>query len=166
LRTIAFGYKDLGEGEGGPEHDEKEENSKLFNIELSGLTLVGIAGIKDIIREEVPGAVSTCALAGVRVRMVTGDNKTTAIAIAKECGIIANEEEEHQECVCMEGPEFNEYVGSLVHKKTKERILVMGADAANETIGNLDAMKKVRNNLKVLARSRPNDKYIMVAGLR
>jgi len=36
----------------------------------------------------VPGAVLTCAQAGVRVRMVTGDNKITAIAIAKECGII------------------------------------------------------------------------------
>jgi len=58
--------------------------------------------------------------------MVTGDNKITAIAIAKECGIISNEEEELQECVCMEGPQFNEYVGSLVHKKTRERILVMG----------------------------------------
>lgn len=166
MRTIAFAYKDLVEGEGGPEHDDKEDGAKLANIELSGLTLVSIAGIKDIIREEVPDAVATCAIAGVRVRMVTGDNKITAIAIAKECGIIANEEEEHQECVCMEGPEFNEYVGSLVHKKTKERILVMGADKDNETIGNLDAMRKVRNNLKVLARSRPNDKYIMVSGLR
>lgn len=166
LRTIAFAYKDLADGEGGPEHDDKADGSKLANIELEGLTLIAIAGIKDIIRDEVPGAVITCAQAGVRVRMVTGDNKITAIAIAKECGIIENEEEELQECVCMEGPEFNEYVGSLVHKKTRERILVMGADVPNETIGNLDAMKKVRNNLKVLARSRPNDKYIMVAGLR
>lgn len=116
LRTIAFAYKDLAEGEGGPEHDDKEEGSKLANIELEGLTLIAIAGIKDIIREEVPDAVATCALAGVRVRMVTGDNKITAIAIAKECGIIQNEEEEQQECVCMEGPEFNDFVGSLVHK--------------------------------------------------
>lgn len=94
MRTIAFGYKDLTDGEGGPEHDDKADGSKLANIELSGLTLVAIAGIKDIIREEVPGAVVTCAHAGVRVRMVTGDNKITAIAIAKECGIIENEEEE------------------------------------------------------------------------
>ena len=166
LRTIAFAYKDLTEGEGGPEHDEKEEGSKLANIELEGLTLIAIAGIKDIIREEVPDAVATCANAGVRVRMVTGDNKITAIAIAKECGIIQNEEEEQQECVCMEGPEFNDFVGSLVHKTTRERILVMGQNKEVETIGNLDAMRKVRNNLKVLARSRPNDKYIMVAGLR
>jgi magnesium-transporting ATPase (P-type) len=57
LRTIAFAYKDLVEGEGGPEHDDKEDGSKLADIELSGLTLIAIAGIKDIIRKEVPGAV-------------------------------------------------------------------------------------------------------------
>jgi Ca2+ transporting ATPase len=167
LRTIAFGYKDLAEGEGGIEHDEKEDESdKIYLIEKSGLTLIGIAGIKDIIRPEVPGAVLTCAQAGVRVRMVTGDNKITAIAIAKECGIIDDAGEENEECVCMEGPEFNEFVGSLINKKTKERILVMGKDAANESIGNLKNMKLVRDKLKVLARSRPNDKYIMVSGLR
>lgn len=98
--------------------------------------------------------------------MVTGDNKITAVAIAKECGIINDQGEENEECVCMEGPEFSKYVGGLVDKKTRENILVMGADVSRETIGNLDHMKKVRNKLKVLARSRPNDKYIMVAGLR
>jgi Ca2+ transporting ATPase len=98
--------------------------------------------------------------------MVTGDNKITAIAIAKECGIINDVGEENEECVCMEGPEFNEFVGSLVSKKTKERILVMGKEVKDETIGNVENMKKVRDKLKVLARSRPNDKYIMVSGLR
>jgi len=42
----------------------------------------------------------------------------------------------------------------------------MGKNAKDETIGNLTNMKKVRDKLKVLARSRPNDKYIMVSGLR
>ena len=165
LRTIAFAYKDLKEGEGGPNHEEIEEGSKIYKIEESGFTLICIAGIKDIIREEVPGAVINCNEAGVRVRMVTGDNKITAIAIAKECGIL-NEGEEDEECVCMEGPEFNEYVGSLVHKDTRERIIIMGKEPEKETIGDLEKMKLVRSKLKVLARSRPNDKYIMVSGLK
>ena len=42
----------------------------------------------------------------------------------------------------------------------------MGKDSKNEVIGNMENMKIVRNKLKVLARSRPNDKYIMVTGLR
>ena len=42
----------------------------------------------DILRKEVPGAVSKCKKAGIKVRMVTGDNKITAKAIAINCGII------------------------------------------------------------------------------
>ncbi len=40
-------------------------------------------GIKDPIRDEIPRAVSLCHTAGVQVRMITGDNENTAIAIAK-----------------------------------------------------------------------------------
>lgn len=42
----------------------------------------------------------------------------------------------------------------------------MGKDPELETIGNPENMKIIRQRLKVLARSRPNDKYIMVFGLR
>lgn len=168
MRTFAFAYKDLQENEGGPLHENKTEDGKEYEVESSGLTLIAIGGIKDIIRDEVPGAVAMCNVAGVRVRMVTGDNKITAVAIAKECGIIAEGEDKEagNELICMEGPEFNEYVGSLVNKKTRERILVMGKDPKDEAIGDMEAMKRVRNKLKVLARSRPNDKYIMVFGLK
>lgn len=165
LRTIAFGYKELSEGDGGPDHENIEDGSKIYDIEKGDMILICIAGIKDIIREEVPGAVRLCNEAGVRVRMVTGDNKITAIAIAKECGIL-KEGEENEECVCMEGPEFDKFVGSLVSKETGEKILVMGKNAADEKIGNVENMKIVRQKLKVLARSRPNDKYIMVSGLK
>jgi Ca2+ transporting ATPase len=106
-----------------------------------------------------------CNEAGVRVRMVTGDNKITAIAIAKECGIL-KEGEENDENVCMEGPEFNEFIGSLVNSQTRERIIIMGKDADKEVIGNESNMAIIRTKLKVLARSRPNDKYILVTGLR
>ena len=41
------------------------------------------------------------------------------MAIAKECGIM-EEGEENEEFVCMEGPEFCEYVGGLIHKQTRE----------------------------------------------
>ena len=39
---------------------------------------MAILGIRDIIRKEVPKAVELCKLAGIKVRMVTGDNKITA----------------------------------------------------------------------------------------
>jgi magnesium-transporting ATPase (P-type) len=98
--------------------------------------------------------------------MVTGDNKITAIAIAKECGIITKEEEEFEQCVCMERPEFCEFVGGLVYKDTGEQVEIFGKFPEKERIGNIKNMELVRNKLKVLARSRPNDKYIMVSGLK
>jgi len=97
--------------------------------------------------------------------MITGDNKLTAIAIAKECHIL-KEGEENEENVVMIGSEFYDFVGGLVHKKTREEIKVMGAEGDNEVIGNAANMLIIRKQLKVLARSRPNDKYIMVKGLR
>lgn len=57
LRTICLAYKDLREGEGGHEHDEKADGDPLYKIEKEGLTCICILGIKDIIRPEVPGAV-------------------------------------------------------------------------------------------------------------
>lgn len=83
LRTIAFAYKDLEDGLGGPKHEDMVPGTKIAVVEETDNILIAIAGIMDIIREEVPDAVSQCNFAGVRVRMVTGDNKITAIAIAK-----------------------------------------------------------------------------------
>lgn len=60
-------------------------------------------GVKDAPRPEVPDAIKKCKTAGIKVRMVTGDNLVTAKAIAMEVGII-DEEEEH---LVMEGPEFS-----------------------------------------------------------
>jgi Ca2+ transporting ATPase len=44
--------------------------------------------------------------------------------------------------------------------------MVMGKGPEIEAIGNMENMKKIRAHTKVLARSRPNDKYIIVTGLR
>ncbi len=52
------------------------------------LTFLGLAGMIDPIRPEVKVAVDQCRSAGVRPVMITGDHKDTAVAIAKELGII------------------------------------------------------------------------------
>jgi calcium-translocating P-type ATPase len=51
--------------------------------------LVGIVGIRDDIRSESVGAIAEVINAGIRVVMITGDRKETAIAIAKEAGLLA-----------------------------------------------------------------------------
>jgi sodium/potassium-transporting ATPase subunit alpha len=55
-----------------------------------GLTFVGIVGIVDPPRDEIPEVVRILRQASIRIFMVTGDFKLTAQAIAEECGIISN----------------------------------------------------------------------------
>jgi sodium/potassium-transporting ATPase subunit alpha len=52
------------------------------------LTVVGLLGIVDPPRPEIPGVVATCRGAGARFFMVTGDFQKTAVAIARQCGIV------------------------------------------------------------------------------
>jgi Ca2+-transporting ATPase len=99
LRTIALAYKDIMANEHGESHDEPVDG-EIKNIEASGLTLICIFGIMDIIRSEVPGAVNTITEAGVTVRMITGDNIVTAQAIAVLCNII-REDQISDERVCV-----------------------------------------------------------------
>ena len=55
----------------------------------SGLVIVGLVGIVDPPREEIPHVVETLHRASIRIMMVTGDFKLTAQAIARQCGIIS-----------------------------------------------------------------------------
>jgi len=71
--------------------------------------------------------------------MVTGDNKITAIAIAKKCGIIKDGEEDEQ-CVCMEGPEFYEFVEGLKYSGNNEVVSLFGKHPEKERIGNKNNM--------------------------
>lgn len=74
LRTIAFAYK-------------KTKNTSLNNIR-DDFVFLGVAGIQDPPKEGVKDAVSVCFDAGIKVKMITGDNRETAIAISKEIGLI------------------------------------------------------------------------------
>ena len=80
----------------------KPENYK--NIE-SGLTLVGITGIKDPARPEVADSINLCTKAGIRVMMITGDAKDTAVAIARDVNIFPPEEK-GENIKAFEGREF------------------------------------------------------------
>jgi Ca2+-transporting ATPase len=77
-----------------------------------GFILAAIVGIKDPLRSEVKDAVRLCHEAGIQVRMVTGDNLNTAVAIAQECGIYT------KDGTAMEGPEFR----NLSHDSMKKCI--------------------------------------------
>jgi P-type Ca2+ transporter type 2C len=77
LRVLALAYREC---EGAPE--------ELSDERLTGqLTFVGLAGMIDPPREEAKDAVAACNRAGIKVVMITGDQRATAEAIATELGL-------------------------------------------------------------------------------
>ncbi|MDR0868854.1 MAG: calcium-translocating P-type ATPase, PMCA-type [Planctomycetota bacterium] len=68
---------------------------EIVNDELPAgdWTLVGIAGIRDEIRPESIVAIKEVQSAGVQVVMITGDRKETAVAIAKEAGLLRQDDD-------------------------------------------------------------------------
>ena len=92
--------------------------------------------------------------------MVTGDNLDTAKAIAIDAGIISAKDAD-LEYVCMDGKTFRETCGGLKRlEDPSDRNLL------KEEIGNKSAFRQVAKMLKVLARSTPEDKYMLVTGLK
>ena len=167
LRVIALAYRDLETGA-----DIEEADKFGFPaIETRNLVLIGLAGIHDPIRDEVPEAVKKCKRAGITVRMVTGDNKATARAIAKECFIITSDQQ-----TVMEGKEFAELTGGTICNSCRTKVCpcsrnkkdkkVNGRPYRKDVVANLEAFKECVSNLAVLARSSPDDKYTLVCGLK
>lgn len=84
LRTLCLAYKSCSNV---PENEVADPQG-VYPIETKGFTLLVVTGIRDVLRPTVKASVRKCQIAGIKVRMVTGDNKVTAEAIAKDCGII------------------------------------------------------------------------------
>jgi Ca2+-transporting ATPase len=72
MRTLAFAHKVIVNG-------DEEERDLIWD---------GFIGIRDPLRDNIRKSVETCRHAGIRVRMVTGDNTDTARAIAEDAGIL------------------------------------------------------------------------------
>lgn len=87
--------------------------------------------------------------------MCTGDNIDTAIAISKNAGIVTEVECRESKFACMTGKNFREHVGGL--KKNED---------GTETVANMAKFRQVKKYLRVLARSSPEDKYLLVTGLQ
>lgn len=79
LRVLAYAFKPRGACS--PDGYEKD------------LTFIGMTGMIDPPREEVKGAVELCRSAGITVVMITGDNLSTAYAIASKLGICENQKQ-------------------------------------------------------------------------
>lgn len=83
LRVLALAYKSV-----------KEKPHYALDDTERDLVLVGFVGMMDPPRKEVAGAIEKCRRAGIRVIMVTGDSRPTAVAIARQIGLMEEGQEQ------------------------------------------------------------------------
>lgn len=103
LRVLLAAYR---------EYDALPADSSPEALE-NDLIYIGMTGMIDPVRPEVKDAIGLCRTAGIRPVMITGDHRDTAVAIAKELGIISEGQKALTGAELSKIPddEFNEHVG-------------------------------------------------------
>ncbi|MBQ3242425.1 MAG: HAD-IC family P-type ATPase, partial [Oscillospiraceae bacterium] len=129
LRVLAAAKRDW---------DHKPEQNTPEFLEQD-LVFLGLTGMIDPVRPEVKAAIEECRSAGIRAVMITGDHKDTAVAIAKELGIIedASEAITGAELDKIPDEELNEAVkkyGVYARVQPEHKVKVVTAWKANDAI--------------------------------
>jgi len=127
-RTLAFAYKELNDT------DDIITDGKL---NIRDFNLMGIVGIEDPVRTDVPAAIEDCLNAGIQVKIVTGDAPGTAKEIGRQLGLWKEND-------------------------TDEKILI-GTELA--AMSDEDLIKRLPK-IKIISRARPNDKERVVRILK
>jgi Ca2+-transporting ATPase len=145
LRVIAVTIKQTAQSDMPENFPEsfKAENAERFTEHCDN-TLIALIGISDPIRAEVPHAVETCRIAGIDVKMITGDAKPTAVAIAKQAGILGAR------------------AGGVNPPVSPDELILTSEELA--TLSDDELVEKIPH-LKVLARSTPMDKLRLVRAM-
>src|SRR4030043_2353132 len=107
LRVLSFAYKEI---------DEKEQ-MRQEDLETD-MVFAGLIGLEDPPRQEVPEAIRKCNDAGIKVIMITGDGSRTAVAIAREIGLIKGNP------IVIEGHEFNQMSDDELRKKLSQKEVI------------------------------------------
>jgi sodium/potassium-transporting ATPase subunit alpha len=135
--------------------------------EMHDLTLVGLVGIRDPPRPDVPAAIDVIRRAGVRIFMVTGDFKLTAVAIARQVSIVSQERidtiddvrsAKYPEDICLPlvKPSIDDPIRSLV--LTGEDVATLTPTDWNVIVGNYTEI--------VFARTTPDQKMSIVENIK
>jgi len=127
MRTLGLAYRTLADG---------NETMNLAE-HVHDLIWLGFVAIADPIRPEVPDAIKACRAAGIRVKIVTGDNPETAREIARQIGLTVTTADASSR---MRGPDF-------------------------EKLSNAEA-EEASSRLSILSRAKPLDKVRLVRSLQ
>lgn len=189
IRTLIFGYKKIPKNEMEKLKSEHEElNLEFFKELAQNLIFAFMVGIRDELRPEVPDSISRCHNAGITVRMVTGDNFNTAVAIAKDCRIINESETGKAKRIAAQYKEFMK-LGESKNPQLKAKELLQENPIALEGevfrvvcgglskkkldngetdifLNNRETFKFIAKDLRVIARASPEDKFLLVLGLK
>jgi Ca2+-transporting ATPase len=128
LRVLGVAYKEIATSEAGDFDEETLENALVF---------VGLTGMIDPPRAEAIGAVKKCDEAGIKTVMITGDHKMTAVAVAKELGIL-------KDGLVLTGSELDA-MGDEEYQKIVNKVNVYARVSPEHKIKIVRALKKMGN---------------------
>lgn len=136
LRVLSFAYKEIEKSTVAVRSAEEIEK---------GMVLAGLIGLEDPPRPEVPEAIVKCNEAGIKTIMITGDGSRTAIAIAREIGLIKGNP------VVIEGHEFNQMRDRELREKLSGKEVIF-------------ARMTPKNKLKVVSILKEEGEIVAVTG--
>ncbi|MCQ2965021.1 MAG: HAD-IC family P-type ATPase, partial [archaeon] len=165
-----------------------EKELGFFREMANGLTFTFMVGIRDNYREDVPDAILNCHKAGITVRMVTGDNINSSIAISKDTHIISPEQAEEALTLAKDYKKLlyknEEKLDDLLRdvKDARSPIAIEG-EVFRKVCGGItkidkgngemdiflvdeEAFAHVTKRLRIIARASPEDKFLLVFGLK
>ncbi|HZH69534.1 MAG TPA: HAD-IC family P-type ATPase, partial [Flavobacteriaceae bacterium] len=134
MRVIGLAYKKV-----------PRDTTKVLEEDLRDLVFAGITGMIDPPRPDTKQAVGLCKSAGVRVIMATGDHINTAIAIAKQVGIIDENEASQKQAM------------------TEQELLLLDVNAFDEALSNISVFARLTPKIKLRIAERLQEMGELVA---
>ncbi len=139
LRVLGFALRKI---------DLTEKDFSFASVEQN-LVFLGLAGMIDSARKESAEAIALAKQAGIKVKMITGDHKLTAIAVAREIGLIESENE------AITGIELDELSDSELSERI-ENLKVFARVSPEHKVRIVEALQK-RNEVVAMTGDGVND---------